>query len=643
MNEELIVKVKKALQDIFSTACDQPLIICAGSCSPLFIQGIKQNIQSHQQVLVIDSHDNFETFRINCKTILENAQELRYRIILENAQEYSLTDRIKKNVSAIIKDITGKRYRTELQFYNFFMNIPALCLGEGISKLKGIAQGKTIAVLGAGPSLKETVPWIKENRQKIFIIAAGSIASGLFKNDVHPDLYVETDHRAPTHWEDIDPSKYSLVAATTITAGLASRFKQVFWLEGNSPHRDWIYEWEKRFCPNIDRVKSPDQNTGLTALGVAEYCGASSILLIGIDLCLSPEGDSHSDFFHRGKDKVQVSPNLQTVKNNEGENCPTIYGTFINGFNEFMSKCPETTFFQTSESGVKFDNAVFKKVEDCILPEAKCELEISDRPFQFQNFRPIFRELQKQIKSFNGKPETELQQQFLNIIKINSSVLGISADEEYNRQKERYLNSLAQFQSTLHELQALTSPIKELIKHTHPEVSEVGVSINWHKEYLIAGLPLDLDIQISKIWKLDWQRTHMMQLLIRSNENWKAVSGQYEITEKAAELVNFCLKKHQGPISRILCLGVWDGNYLMLLASKFSHCQFIVVEPDTSLLGKMLRYVPLASKLPQNTKWCKSLSEVNETEIKESLVICPDEKGEFFPELGQMFSKLKNL
>ena len=636
MNQELILETKRSLQEIFSTPCDQALLICLGSFSPIFIQGLKQNIQARQKVLVLDTHDSFDDFLKSCRSVLKNAEELRYRVIQANENEHSLTEKVKANISGVIKEITGKRYRTELQFHNFFMNIPELCTGHGIQKIKDIAKGKNVVVLGAGPSLKSSIPWLKENREKLFIVAAGSIANGLYENDIHPDIYVETDHRAPTHWEKINPENYNLVAASTITAGLAGRFKQVFWMESCSSHRDWIFELEKKFCPEVDRVKSPDQNTGLSAVGVAQYCGAKSITLIGIDLCLSPDGNSHSSFFHRGKDKVEVSRDMQYVKNNKGEMCPTIYGAFINGFNDLIAKCPKVQFIQTSENGVQLNNTVFQKLEDCELNEETISIPDFEKRFNFREVRPHFRELKKLFQSFNGVPENTVQEEFLELIKISSIMSGSTIEEEFRRQQEKYINYLGRFQDLLHEYQGNLESLGS-------EITEVGVQINWQKEYKLAGLEPDLETPVPTHWKLDWQRTHMMQLLIQKEGQWQPVSGQYEITEKAAELVNNHLRKQKSQFNKIICLGVWDGNYISLLVSKFSHCEFTIIEPDQNLLGKLLKYVPMASKLPPNTRWMQNADSLSKSDLENCMIICPDEAGEYFPEIAKLYKVIKSL
>ena len=189
---------------------------------------------------------------------------------------------------------------------------------------------------------------------------------------------------------------------------------------------------------------------------------------------------------------------------------------------------------------------VFKKIEDCVLLENKCEIETFESEFKFNEMRSAFKELKKYLLNFNGIPENALQQQLLDIIQINSCMTSASTEEEFARQKEKYLNYLGLFQKCLHELQNDSQPMMSLHGHLPPEIKEVGIQIDWQKEYTLAGLALDLEINESKDWKLDWQRTHMMQLLIQKEGRWFPVSGQYEITERAAELINESLKKHEG-------------------------------------------------------------------------------------------------
>lgn len=52
---------------------------------------------------------------------------------------------------------------------------------------------KPVLIISSGPSLKDALPVIKENREKFFIIALSSSISLLLKNNILPDLLMSTD------------------------------------------------------------------------------------------------------------------------------------------------------------------------------------------------------------------------------------------------------------------------------------------------------------------------------------------------------------------------------------------------------------------------------------------------------------------
>ena len=259
------------------------------------------------------------------------------------------------------------------------------------------------------------------------------------------------------------------------------------------------------------------------------------------------------------------------------------------------------------------------------IPEFKIE-------FNFREIRPHFRKLKKEISDLT-KGESQFQKDLLELIKINSLYSDFTT--EFHRQQNKYLNYLNAFQSVLHEFK--DSDVYEALPG---EISEVGVPIDWKKEYNFVGLDLDFIPGKSKFWKLDWQRTHMMQLMVKKDDAWECTASQYELIDHAKDTLNRSLSNAKPGFKKILCLGVFDGNYLMLLASKFKNFNFTIVEPDINLLGTLLRYVPIASQLPADTRWLNSIDEVEHDDS--SLIICPDETGQFMPYLKEMFDTLKS-
>ena len=90
-----------------------------------------------------------------------------------------------------------------------------------------------VAICASGPSLSESIDWLKENQNKVVLIACGSSLPVLIDNGITPDfqLVIERDkYMFEVHRQDVsegrDYSNVSLIASSTF--GLA-----IFFLQGN--------------------------------------------------------------------------------------------------------------------------------------------------------------------------------------------------------------------------------------------------------------------------------------------------------------------------------------------------------------------------------------------------------------------------
>ncbi|MBB1383839.1 DUF115 domain-containing protein, partial [Shewanella sp. SR41-2] len=61
------------------------------------------------------------------------------------------------------------------------------------SILKNTFKGQSCIVLGGGPSLDDSIHWIKENRKNLFIISASRIVNKLILNAIKSDIIVTVD------------------------------------------------------------------------------------------------------------------------------------------------------------------------------------------------------------------------------------------------------------------------------------------------------------------------------------------------------------------------------------------------------------------------------------------------------------------
>src|SRR5690606_38331900 len=100
-----------------------------------------------------------------------------------------------------------------LPYRNSIRNLEVVRKSTSIKALKDLYKGCTALVVGAGPSLELDIPQIKENYDRLFIIAAGSSIQSLLYYGIKPHLIVSIDPAEINGkvFENVDTSNVPLV------------------------------------------------------------------------------------------------------------------------------------------------------------------------------------------------------------------------------------------------------------------------------------------------------------------------------------------------------------------------------------------------------------------------------------------------
>jgi 6-hydroxymethylpterin diphosphokinase MptE-like len=161
---------------------------------------------------------------------------------------------------------------------------PAICL-------TGAFSGKTAVVLAGGPSLDDLLPWVRQHRRNLLVIAVSRISRSLIDSGIQPDISVS-----------VDPIAYNLNVCKDML-----EFQNGTLLVNNyhlSPNllASWggqkvfagaRYPWSTPLEPeNIPPV--PGTTVTNTALDLAVKSGAGQIILGGADFCFNQEGYTHA-------------------------------------------------------------------------------------------------------------------------------------------------------------------------------------------------------------------------------------------------------------------------------------------------------------------------------------------------------------
>jgi len=168
-----------------------------------------------------------------------------------------------------------------------------------------------VFVVATGPSLDESMAFIKENADRAVIISSGSALGSLAANGVVPDFHVETENIsvypvvAPVA-EAHDISSVCLLAASTVDPRIIPLFQDViyFFRAGLSAHP--LFCQSARNC-----MLRPDPTVANASLSFAIEAGFRNIYLFGVDLGSRGTGRHHSkDSYHYTEDAIVSESDL---------------------------------------------------------------------------------------------------------------------------------------------------------------------------------------------------------------------------------------------------------------------------------------------------------------------------------------------
>lgn len=156
--------------------------------------------------------------------------------------------------------------------------------------LKNMCQGKTAVILGGGPSLDEFLPWVRENRDNVAVLAVSRISRRLRDVGLTPHMVFSVDPQAMSFEvsrEMLDfPEDTIFVHSFHVAPQLLGQWR------GRSLYLGPRFPWKTGINPENIHCMGPTVTNA--ALSVAVDMGFSQVILLGVDLCFSRDGMTHA-------------------------------------------------------------------------------------------------------------------------------------------------------------------------------------------------------------------------------------------------------------------------------------------------------------------------------------------------------------
>lgn len=176
-----------------------------------------------------------------------------------------------------------------------------------------------VFVIGSGPSLDQSLDYIRDNQHNAIIVSGGTSLKPLLKHGIHPDFHVEIENVEVVI--DIlqkldasfDLSDITLVASTTMQPDAVKCFKETIFFFRQSLASNPIFRWGPE---NQLREVSPTVTNA--ALSFAQQIGAKELYLFGLDYGARQADKMHVDGTPYDDDVVYDRKFNKKVKGNFG-------------------------------------------------------------------------------------------------------------------------------------------------------------------------------------------------------------------------------------------------------------------------------------------------------------------------------------
>ncbi|MES9903462.1 MAG: 6-hydroxymethylpterin diphosphokinase MptE-like protein, partial [Sedimenticola sp.] len=325
--------------------------------------------------------------------------------------------------------------------------------------LKDLFLGKTVAILAGGPSLEESLPWLQQHRDSLLVIAASKISLRLHKLNIQPDILIHADAQA-----------FGFDTAKGIY-----HFPDVLFVHTASSPPRLIGQWSGMAAVIDNRLPWPaevndyrsitaDGNTVTNvAISLAAWLGTNRIILLGVDLCHSPDGFSHAPGSNERKKPPPIHLNLDKVTTYDGSIGYTTHDFFMaaKALDQQAKTCRKqgVHLFNPSPKAVKLEHIEHAPIET--VPLVKMETPpLAQITETYPDFNPA--DYLERLSNELQKGRREIHKQQL------QAEWAIGVLNQAKQQPEQLEKALQQAQQTMEKI------------NKHP-IAKTAIAMQWSR------------------------------------------------------------------------------------------------------------------------------------------------------------------
>ena len=260
------------------------------------------------------------------------------------------------------------RTATNLQ-ENTLQNLPHMINAPDIGEFKDKFQDIPFILIGAGPSLDESIDFLKEVQDKAIIVASNSPYRKLINNGIRPHLVVTADPMEPTlsGFQNVSIDDVPLACPFSAYPEIVKRFsgRIVSWCTFN-PIASFL---KKQMNQKPGTVIMEQGTVSGCVLDISKVLGCRKVLLVGQDMAVQEDGKYYTD------DSFYADSGNHYVEKGKGQRLPgntlekvTVEQrlfVYLKTFEQFIAqKNPDTEYRNLARTGVKVEGAPYMTYDD---------------------------------------------------------------------------------------------------------------------------------------------------------------------------------------------------------------------------------------------------------------------------------------
>ena len=260
------------------------------------------------------------------------------------------------------------RTATNLQ-ENTLRNLPHMFGAPDISELAGKFQDIPFILIGAGPSLDESIDFLKDMQDKAIIVASNSPYRKLINNGIRPHLVVTADPMEPTlaGFQNVKLDHVPLACPFSAYPEIVERFsgRIVSWCTFNPIVKALR---EQRNQPEGTPIMEQGTVSGCV-LDISRVLGCKKVMFIGQDMCVRDDGRYYTDdsFYADAGNHYASTDKGQRLPGNTQEKVlvePRLF-VYLKTFEQFISKKHESVEYRNlARTGARIEGAPYISYEE---------------------------------------------------------------------------------------------------------------------------------------------------------------------------------------------------------------------------------------------------------------------------------------